>query len=122
MVNSILQANINHSRDGHDILLQTMAEGDFSLAVVSEPYYIPADHPHWVSSKEGNVAIVWRRTKNVLPCSPFMKGDRFVAIKWGDMVVVGTYLSPNTQAGVNLRMISRRWKGGYHKYKTNQST
>lgn len=31
MANSILQANINHSRDGHDMLMQNMMEGDFSI-------------------------------------------------------------------------------------------
>lgn len=46
MSNKILQANINHSRDGHALLMQNMAEGDFSIAIVSEPYVIPEEHPH----------------------------------------------------------------------------
>lgn len=95
MVNNILQANINHSRNGHDILMQSMVERDFSIAVVSEPYAIPRNHPHWVSNDRKTIAITWRQKQNAIPCTPLMKGNHFVAIRWGEMAVIGTYLPPS---------------------------
>ncbi|XP_018376265.1 PREDICTED: uncharacterized protein LOC108769657 [Trachymyrmex cornetzi] len=95
MVNRVLQANINHSRDGHDVLLQTMAEGDFAIAIVSEPYTIPVDHLHLYANERESVAITWRQARDAMPCTPHNRGEHFAAIKWGDMLVAGVYLPPS---------------------------
>lgn len=95
MSNNILQININHSRDGHDMMLQRMAEGDFALAVVSEPYMIPQNNPMWYTNENKTVAITWRKTRHPLVCVPIGRGKHHVTVKWGDTMVIGTYLSPN---------------------------
>ncbi|XP_018358553.1 PREDICTED: RNA-directed DNA polymerase from mobile element jockey-like [Trachymyrmex cornetzi] len=73
----------------------TMIEGDFSLAVVSEPYTIPTGNNYWTANDRESVAIVWRPKSNALPCTPKAKGNHFVSVRWGDMMVIGTYLPPS---------------------------
>lgn len=81
MTNKILQININHARDGHNLMLQRMIEDDFALSIVPEPYMIPQDNPLWFSNDTETVAITWRKTKDPLPCIPLEKGKYHVAVK-----------------------------------------
>lgn len=80
--------------------MQNMMEGDFSIAVVSEPYVVPREHSHWVSNDNKTIAITWRQKINAIPCTLLMKGRHFVLIRWGDIVVVGTYMSPNMEVSI----------------------
>lgn len=98
MTSKILQININHARDGHDLMLQRMMEEDFGLAIVPEPYVVPMNHPQWYVNDAGTVALTWRKSEKPLPCTPLEKGQHHVAVKWGDMVVIGVYMSPNMEA------------------------
>ncbi|XP_018405958.1 PREDICTED: uncharacterized protein LOC108782237 [Cyphomyrmex costatus] len=75
-------------------MLQRMDEGDFALAIVSEPYVVHRDHPHWWGNDEGTVAVVWRRSSSPFPCVPVGKGRNFAIVKWGDVTVIGVYISP----------------------------
>ncbi|XP_018359887.1 PREDICTED: uncharacterized protein LOC108759090 [Trachymyrmex cornetzi] len=72
-----------------------MAEGDFSVAIVSEPYTIPEGHPHWHSNEMETVAITWRQAQEAIPCTPYERGEHFTSIRWGDMLIVGVYLPPS---------------------------
>ncbi|XP_018313881.1 uncharacterized protein [Mycetomoellerius zeteki] len=74
-----------------------MAEGDFAVAIVSEPYAIPRDHPLWYANEEKTITITWRRSENSLPCVPIERGRHHVIVKWGDMIIIGVYLSPNIE-------------------------
>ncbi|XP_012233133.1 uncharacterized protein [Linepithema humile] len=73
-----------------------MAEGGFELGVVSEPYWIPRDHPNWFTDPTGEgVAISWRPTATPRPCSKLGAGHGFVAVEWGEWVVLGCYAPPS---------------------------
>lgn len=89
---SILQSNVNHSAGSQDLLLQTMAEWNIDLAVAAEPYYVPPQ-PHWAGDHNNSVVIITR------PGSPPMtvreRGSGYVVVKWRELVVMGTYFSPN---------------------------
>ncbi|XP_026746894.1 uncharacterized protein LOC113508120 [Trichoplusia ni] len=52
-----LQGNINHSARAQDLLLQTMAEWSIDVAVVAEPYFVPA-RDNWLGCADGLVAII----------------------------------------------------------------
>lgn len=78
--NRLLQANVNHAARAQDLLTQTLAEGDYALAIVAEPYWVPSEHPNWTVSDNGTVAITWRRTTNPFPCTPYDKGEAYVAV------------------------------------------
>ena len=90
----ILQGNLNHCRAAQDLLLHTVAERLIALAVVAEPYRIP-DHPRWFSDEGDSVAIYWSGGQGDPPCTLLEKGQGFVTVKWGPLVVVGCYVSPN---------------------------
>jgi len=44
-----------------------MAKRDSGLAVVAEPYRIPPNHPYWAVDYGNTIAIVWRKTRLLLP-------------------------------------------------------
>jgi len=98
MANRLLQVNLNRARAAQDLLDQMAAERDVNLMVISEPYRVPPDNPLWAASRTGSkvdVAIAWRRSRDPLPCRFLEAGRGFVAVRWGDMVVVGVYLAPS---------------------------
>lgn len=88
----ILQGNLNHARRAQDILLHFMAEEGIELAVVAEPYFVP-NQSRWVGDRDGLVAIVGGF--DTPPLSVRTRGQGFVAINWRELVIVGTYFSPN---------------------------
>ncbi|XP_011858651.1 PREDICTED: uncharacterized protein LOC105556181 [Vollenhovia emeryi] len=72
-----------------------MAERGCGLAVIAEPLKGPK-HPCWLYSKNGRVALHWRRTaEKSTPCSNAKTGNGWASIKWGGITIVGVYLSPN---------------------------
>ncbi|XP_067209952.1 uncharacterized protein [Linepithema humile] len=82
---------------GQDLFNQTMTEGGFELGVVSEPYRIQRDHPNWFTDPTGEeVAISWRPAATPRPCSKFGAGHEFVAIEWGEWVVLGGWYAPQS--------------------------
>jgi len=74
--------------------MQTLAEWSIDLAVVAEPYHVPV-RPFWVGDVDGSVAIVGRAGAGALPLTLLGRGGGVVAAKWGEIVVVGVYYSPN---------------------------
>jgi len=80
MINRLLQIYFNHARHAQDLLMQ-MTERKVGIAVVTEPYKVPHDHPCWAADKNGSAAIVWRKTESPLPCRLIESGRRYVAVK-----------------------------------------
>lgn len=89
-----MQVNLNHARRAQDLLMQLLDERDLGLAIISEPYRIPAGNPHWVGSPDGSAAIVWRRSNASRPLNRVGGGDGFVMARWGEVFIVSVYLSP----------------------------
>ncbi|XP_025261901.1 uncharacterized protein LOC112637121 [Camponotus floridanus] len=77
-----------------DLLLQTLAEWSIDLAVVAEPYHVPAKSC-WIGDVDGLVTIISRGGQNALPLTLIGRGGGHVTAKWGEIVVVGVYFSPN---------------------------
>jgi len=96
--NKLLQANLNRARAAQALLEQYATEHDYGLMVVSEPHWVPPRHSQWAAARRGSevdVAITWRRSENPLPCTFLEAGSGYVVVRWGDMAVIGVYLSPN---------------------------
>ncbi|XP_071652145.1 uncharacterized protein [Temnothorax longispinosus] len=91
----VLQANLNHCRVAQDLFLQSMAERGSGLGIVAEPYRVPDNHPCWASSRCGLAAVTWRQTASPEPCTKLVAGEGYVAVKWGQVVAVSVYVSPN---------------------------
>ncbi|CAK1596676.1 unnamed protein product [Parnassius mnemosyne] len=83
-----LQGNINHCARAQDLLLQSMAEWSIHVAVVAEPYFIPA-RDNWLGCADGSVAIIG---ETLIDPS---RGRGWVAAVTGGIIVVGAYFSPN---------------------------
>lgn len=71
-----------------------MAELRIALAVAAEPHSIPS-HPRWFGDDRGSVAIYWSATAGDPPCTLITSGQGYVAVKWGSLVIIGCYISPN---------------------------
>lgn len=95
MTERLLQINMNHARRAHDLMLQVMDERGISLALVSEPYGIPAGNPSWVGSADGTAAIMQRRTTSPRPFNKVQAGDGYVVARWGEIYLVSVYLPPS---------------------------
>lgn len=85
---------MNHSARAQDLLAQHLAEWDIDLAVVAEPYYVPPRN-NWKGDASGTVTIIEKTGNDALPLSQEGSGDGYVAVKWGEIVIVGMYFSPN---------------------------
>nr|XP_049691667.1 uncharacterized protein LOC126053518 [Helicoverpa armigera]XP_049704749.1 uncharacterized protein LOC126056273 [Helicoverpa armigera]XP_049706070.1 uncharacterized protein LOC126056578 [Helicoverpa armigera] len=83
-----LQGNINHCARAQDLLLQSMAEWSIDVAVVAEPYFIPA-RDNWLGCADGLVAIIGGTLTDP------SRGRGWVAAVSGGIVIVGAYFSPN---------------------------
>lgn len=91
----MIQANVNHTKEAQDLLLQTMSERKCTLGIVSEPHRVPKDHPLWTSDTTSTVAITWKWWRGAPVCTPLKQGTHYVAVKWQDVIVIGVYFPPS---------------------------
>ncbi|KAL0830145.1 hypothetical protein ABMA28_003602 [Loxostege sticticalis] len=96
----VLQANINHSTMGQDLLLQHIVEWSIDVAIVSEPYWVPTDRETWIADTAGLVVVI--TTGALLPVL-VARGEGWVAIKLRGMLLVGVY-SPSGRRSAELEV------------------
>ncbi|XP_071577533.1 uncharacterized protein [Temnothorax nylanderi] len=72
-----------------------MAERGSGLGVAAEPWWVPPNSASWAVDRLSSVAITWRVTGEPVPCSRLEAGDGYVAVRWGNVSVVGVYLPPS---------------------------
>ena len=89
----IAQVNTNHSAASQDLLLQTMVEKGLGLAVISEPYRILNNN--CVGDLTGTVMALRINSDDSPGMRAIEKGQGYVAVAWGGLVVIGLYASPN---------------------------
>jgi hypothetical protein len=75
-------------------MLQSLVEQRIGLAVVAEPYSIP-DASRRAGDLLGSDIILWTGVAGNPSCSIIEQGRDFVAVTWGDLAVVGVYVTPN---------------------------
>lgn len=112
----ILQANINHSGRAQDLLVQTMMEGGYEFAIVSEPYRTSENNSKWITDIGNNVALLWgNKYKGKKKIISRERG--FIIAEWNGIIIVGCYISPSlrledfnvflNRMGSSLRSCSR---------------
>lgn len=85
----ILQTNLNHARQVQD-LFHNLAERNYGLGIVAEPYEVPRNYPLWLASSCGNCM----EEHSELPtCTIIEAGEGYVAAQWGRIAVFNVYLS-----------------------------
>lgn len=95
MALQFLQANLNHCARAQDLFVQSLAQGLINIGIVSEPYMIPNNRSDWIGDIDGFAALVVTHIDDSLSIGQTRKGRGCVAAKIGNMVVIGTYFSPN---------------------------
>lgn len=91
----ILQFNMNHSPGAQDLALQYMTEENFSIGCFSEPWRIPDKDGNWYSSVSKRAAIFCSRVDVTKKCRLSTSSEDWVAMAFGDIIVISYYLSPN---------------------------
>ncbi|XP_063628224.1 uncharacterized protein LOC134805506 [Cydia splendana] len=94
MAIQVLQANLNHCARAQDLLFQSMAQWLINIAVIAEPYTVPA-RAEWVGDLDSTVALVSRSATSSPPFQGVVRGHGFVAATYEKIAVVGAYFSPN---------------------------
>lgn len=84
LVGRILQGNPNHSIRAQDLLVQTMAEWDVGLAVLSERYKM-LERSDWIGD---DVAMVSGSVASNSPICSLARGNGFVVADWGRLVII----------------------------------
>jgi hypothetical protein len=90
----LLQCNLGRSRRAHDLLLQTICEGEVALATVADPYRVN-DAPNWIGDLDGLTAVTWAPTLGAFSAL-IDRGSGYVAVEWAGIAVVAVYVSPNS--------------------------
>lgn len=91
----LLQTNVNHSRHAQDLLMYTVVEGNYELAIVAEPYKI-FNNKDWISDDGESVAIFNNKyTKKYQACRLLKRNKGFIICEWQRIIIVGCYISPN---------------------------
>lgn len=93
MAIKILQCNLNHCWQAHDLLKQYMTENSIDVGFISEPITIPS--ARWLGSRDGRATLTWS-VGFVLPMTLCFSGNGFVAGLYGDIMCISCYCSPNT--------------------------
>ena len=73
--------------------MQTMAESGLGLAVVAEPYRIPPNNCS--GDLTGTVMILRAESTDSPNIKEIETGRGYVAVAWGETIIVGLYASPN---------------------------
>lgn len=91
---TFLQANIMHCARAQDLLVQSMAQCMIKIAIVAEPYVVPA-RDDWVGDHDDLVAIIAPSATGSPPFDKVAKGRGCVLAILGGIAVIGVYFSPN---------------------------
>jgi len=94
----LLQANLNHSRGAHDLLVAKSREWDIDV-VAAEPY---REFPQELSSACSGAAISWMGAA-ASPLRLLKRGRGYVAAEWGKLAVVAVYFPPNMGVSTVIR-------------------
>lgn len=102
----ILQINLNHSASAHDLMIQTLAEWNVGLAIISEPYK-SIESTNWKQDHAKMVAIYRNDNAASPPLRPIAQGQGFVMAEWGGAIVIGVYAPPSWPADKFESMLNK---------------
>ncbi|KAI4473964.1 hypothetical protein M0804_015082 [Polistes exclamans] len=90
-----VQINMSHSRGAQELLVLRMREDRVGMAIIAEPWWVPPGNENWFSSLGGAPLAAVLLGESGRPCSLTCRGSFFVAVKWGDLLVVSVYFPPS---------------------------
>ncbi|XP_011859963.1 PREDICTED: uncharacterized protein LOC105557357 [Vollenhovia emeryi] len=99
--------NPEHSRASQDLMTQYILENRIGVCCFAEPWRIPADNAHWISSSDSTAAILWSPEFVGPGCVVFHRSNNIIGVSFGDVRVISVYISPNISIGRFLEAIDR---------------
>ncbi|KAI4476943.1 hypothetical protein M0804_013123 [Polistes exclamans] len=94
------------SVNANDLLAQRMLETGTGLAIVAEQWWVPPGDGKWFPSLGGTpLAAVLIGRDGGESCSLVRQGDYFVAVKWGDSLIVSIYFPPSETVNNFCRLL-----------------
>ena len=98
-----LQVNLNHCRRAQDLLLNQVGSWGVDIVMISEPYTVSkrgeSRDGFWFDSEDGAAAILFLNLVRTPRPRELSRGEGFVLIGWGNVVLVSAYASPNLPVG-----------------------
>ncbi|KAI4473030.1 hypothetical protein M0804_015512, partial [Polistes exclamans] len=88
-----------------DLLIQRMRECGAGIAVIAEPWWVPPGDEKWFSSLGGAPLSAVLVGESRRPCSLVHRGNFFVAVKWGDSLVISVYFPPSEVISKYCRLL-----------------
>ncbi|XP_011860093.1 PREDICTED: uncharacterized protein LOC105557456 [Vollenhovia emeryi] len=107
MVLKVCQINANHCRASQDLMTQYALENKVGICCFAEPWRIPVDNPHWLSSSDSTAAILWNPDLTGPGSVVFHRSNNIVGARFGSVQVISIYISPNVNVGRFLEFIDR---------------
>lgn len=93
-----IQSNLNMSRPALDLLLHYAKESKAGILLISEPNYIPGTG-NWFGSMSGKAAIYVDPNLASVSCEIAKVGSCFVAIYYGQYLLISIYAPPSMDLG-----------------------
>lgn len=94
MAIKFLQANLNHASQAQNLFYQNLAKRGVGLAIVAEPYKIPAKST-WLGDTRDSAAIGMAAATQGFPLLQHLEsGEGYVAAKWELTTVISCYAPP----------------------------
>jgi len=97
----LLQANLNHSRGAHDLLIAKSREWSIDVAMVAKSY---RELPQGLTRTCGGATIAWIGVA-ASPLRFLGRGVGYVAARWGNHTVVAVYFLPSMDASAVTRSL-----------------
>ncbi|XP_011859518.1 PREDICTED: uncharacterized protein LOC105557004 [Vollenhovia emeryi] len=103
----LYQINVNHSRASQDLMMHCVLENGIGICCLAEPWRVPTDNAHWVSSLDSVAAIVWNPALTGPGCVVFHRSNNIVGVRFGNVRVISVYISPNINVASFLEITDR---------------
>lgn len=89
----VIQVNLNHCEMAQDLLMQSVSENQIDVALIAEPFRIPANNGNWISDK-AKLAAVFVCGKHAIQEVVSNQHDGIVIVKINNMFLCSFYAPP----------------------------
>lgn len=91
----VTQLNLNHCDAAQQLLYQSVAEWGTDIAIISDPYRVPAGNGNWVVDGSGKMAAIWTTGKYPVQQLVSTTYEGFVIAKVNGVLFCSCYAPPS---------------------------
>lgn len=89
----VTQLNLNHCDTAQQLLWKSVSESKCDVAILAEPYRVPAGNGNWIADK-AKTAAIWTMGRYPIQEIVFQADEGFVIAKLNDVYVCSCYAPP----------------------------